>query len=83
MPDLPRQLTLATHIGTLGCDIAVTVFLHETTVAPIFHIGTLKTQTFLILFDGRSVTLAILEMATEFRTIGIACNTLAMNSAIA
>ena len=75
-------MSLAANIRTLGGDIAVAVFFHEVTVALIVNISALKALAFLVLLNGRTVALTGLEMALELRTVGIACNTLAVYLAV-
>ena len=69
---------MSAGIDPLGSHISIPVFLHELTVAHIVGIGTFKTVTVLILFDGRTVALTILEDALELRTVSKAGDALAI-----
>ena len=50
--------------------ISISVFLYELAVAHIVGIGAFKTVTILILLNGRTVALTILEDAFELRAVG-------------
>ena len=70
------HLSVTTGIGATGNDGTITVLLHEIAVTHVILVDALETLAVLVLLDGHTIALAVLEDTLELRTDGIAYDAL-------
>ena len=63
--------TLAVFIGSLGSNLTIAVFLHESAITHIIAIVTLETLAVLIFLDAGTLTLTLAVITLEAAAVGI------------